>query len=293
MACGAQKGGIDSIQLNFIETPHTAGGGLVAGRGCGGARAEIRAGGGQEEAFREAGRTNPPAIRDRWQPLRHGRRSIRPQRAQHPFCPRSKSSGAGSRAGPGYSWSPSSGSRSQPGPARGPSRAAGCSACRSRAVAARRGRTHPFCSFCPSSPRRPTGPSRFSCPAHPGEVIRAEGPGGTGWNRRAAGAKVTRGRPRAATGRRRAVRRRQGEASGAARGGGGAGLVVGRRGRAGGGVAARLGRGEARQQVPQRRLAGGAEWRVAQRIAGESDTGRKIASANCRSRSLMIAGELR
>ena len=179
MVCGAQKGGADSIQLNFIETPHTAGGGLVARRGCGGARGGIRAEGGQEEAFREAGRTNPPGIRDRWQPLRHGRRSIRPQRAQHPFCPRSKSSAAGRRAGPGYSWSPSSGSRSQPGPARGPSRGAGCSACRSRAVAARRGRTHPFCPRSKSSPPFPLGPSRFSCPAQPGGVIRAEGPVGT------------------------------------------------------------------------------------------------------------------
>ena len=107
----------------------------------------------------------------------------------------------------------------------------------------------------------------------------------------AARAEVAFGRPRAATGRRRAVRRRQGEASGAARGGGRPGWVGGRRGRAGGGVAARLGRGEARQQVPQRPLAGGAEWRVSQRIAEESDTGRKIASANCRSRSLMIAGD--
>ena len=161
------------------------------------------------------------------------------------------------------------------GRASGPSRAAGCSACRSRAVAARRGRTHPFCPRSKSSPPFPLGPSRFSCPAQPGGVIRAEGPRPTVHNRRAARAKVAFGRPRAATGRRRAVRGRQGEASGAARGGGWPGWVVGRRGRAGGGVAARLGRGEAQQQVPQRRLAGHGRRDFSQRSLKSLRRGRK------------------
>ena len=227
MVCGAQKGWIDSIQLNFIETPHTAGGGLVAGRGCGGARGGIRAEGGQEEAFREAGRTNPPEIRDRWQPLCHGRRSIRPQRAQHQFCPRSKSSPRRPTGPSRFSCPAHPGGVIRAEGPDGPSRAVGCSARQSRAAAARRGRTHPFCPRSKSSPPFPLGPSRFSYPAHPGGVIRAEGPDGPS---RAVGCSARRSRVWTASGR-----HRPSESHAAASGGG----VRGRARRRGGGVGGR------------------------------------------------------